>query len=405
MMILKIAFRNIFRQKRRTVLTVLTMFGGFALAAVSIGWSDGSYAHVIDMFTRNRLGHIQIHRNGYLDRPSLQKTIDNYRKVGFVLDTVQGVEAWTPRLYAAGLASVGDKSSAVQVIGINPEKENAATHLDKKIIKGEAFSDEPKHEAIIGKSLSVRLKASPGDEVVIVSQAADGSIANDLYKIVGVIESGDNMADQTSLYLNLADAQDLFVMQGRIHEIAVIGKSLDQVDDLAVRIKSAIDNPELNVATWKEFARSFYRAMKADQQGAWIMLFVIVLVVAVGVLNTVLMTVLERRREYGVLRAIGTAPLQVFRLVMIEVMIMAVISIILGTIVGYAVNYYLSIGGITLPEPFTYGGIEFTKMYTEINLRSFVIPGISVILTAFTVSLFPAGRAARIEPAKAMRLR
>lgn len=404
MMTLKIALRNIFRQKRRSVLTISTMVGGFVLAAISIAWSDGTYSNVINMFTRNQLGHIQIHHHDYLERRSIHKTIDSVHAVASALDTLDGIQAWTPRVYAAGLASVGDKSSAARIIGIEPESESRATRFDRKITDGSTMAAEPSHQAVLGNGLATRLDATVGDSLVIVSQAADGSIANDIYEIVGIASTGDRMTDQTSLYLHIADAQQLFVLGDRIHEIAVIAADLDDVDDLTENIQAALNSTTLDAASWTEFAHSFYIAMKADQQGAWIMLFVIMLVVAVGVLNTVLMTVLERRREYGVLRAIGTAPNQVFTLVILEVMIMAMMSLAIGAGLAYLANYALSIHGIDMPQAFTYGGVEFKTMYTEINLRSFYLPALAVALSAAIVSIVPATRAAHIEPAKAMRL-
>lgn len=299
---------------------------------------------------------------------------------------------------------MNDKSSAIRIIGINPVHENAATRFERKITSGSSFALAASHEAVLGGGLAARLEAEVGDELVIVSQAADGSIANDLYNIVGLASSGDRISDQTTAYLHLEDAQELFVLGVRIHEMAVVARDLDIVEDLTERIQVLLGDSGLEAASWKEFAHSFYTAMRTDQQGSWIMLFVIMLVVAVGVLNTVLMTVLERRREYGVLRAIGTAPGHVFGLVLIEVMIMALFSVIVGSGVAYVVNYFLSVYGIELPQAFTYGGIEFTAVYSEINARSFYMPGVCVLLTAAVVSLFPAARAARIEPAKAMRL-
>jgi putative ABC transport system permease protein len=134
-----------------------------------------------------------------------------------------------------------------------------------------------------------------------------------------------------------------------------------------------------------------------------VMLMIIIFMVAVAVLNTVLMSVLERTREYGVLRALGTAPGQVFRLVVIEVLIMAVAGVIIGCGFAYVINGALSVQGITLPQTLSYGGVDFTKMYTEINARSFYLPAASVLISALIVSIFPALKAARIAPAKAMR--
>jgi putative ABC transport system permease protein len=404
MLIFKIAFRNIFRQKRRSILTALTIFGGFTLAAISIGWSDGTYNFIIDMFTRNQLGHIQIHAAGYREKPSLYKTINDLAAIKKKLDGIERVEAYTPRLFSAGLVSVGDQSAGVQITGIDPIQENKATRFSKKIINGSDFSMVPSHEVIIGKGLAKILDANLHDEVVIVSQAADGSIANDLYKIVGIIETGNDISDRIAFYLHLEDAQELLVLENRIHEIAIIAEDLDIVDQLTSTLKKEFENTGMEVVPWQVFAKSFYVAMKADQEGMWIMLFIIILIVAVGVLNTVLMTVLERQREYGLLKAIGTKPFQVFQLIMYEVNLLTCFSIIVGAILGTLINYLLSINGISLPQPFTYGGIEFKTMYTEVNARSLIIPAITVFLTAFVVGFFPAIKAVRTEPAKAMRM-
>ncbi len=167
-MMLKIAFRNIFRQKRRSLLTILTMLGGFVLSAFSFGWSDGTYSYIIDMFTRNQLGHIQIHKEGYLDRPALYKTIDNYHTVGVLLDTISGLEAWAPRIYSSGLVSVGEKSTGARIIGIDPSREQIATRFEKKITKGVPFSKEAFYQEILCEGLATTLKADLGDSIVIV---------------------------------------------------------------------------------------------------------------------------------------------------------------------------------------------------------------------------------------------
>ncbi len=404
-MLLKIAFRNIFRQKRRSLLTVLTMFGGFTLASISIAWSDGTYSNVIEMFTRDRLGHIQVHHEGYLERPSLYKTINDCNSVGKQIASVEGVEHWTPRIFSSGLASASVKSAGVQIIGIDPEREKAATNFDKKIVEGRPLSKAPQHEVVLGQGLAEILKAMPGDSVVIVSQGADGSIANDLYLVAGLLESGDKVTDQTAFYLHLADVQELLVLENRVHEIAIIVSDLDDVADLAAAIQDKLTPSSLIVEPWQVFAKSFYHAMKADQEGTWIMLFLVMLVVSVGVLNTVLMTVLERTREFGVLRAVGTSGTQIIRMVIFEITIMAILGVIIGCGLAYAVNYWLSIEGVLLPTAFTYGGMEYDRMYTEINARSFYIPAITVMLSAIFVSIFPGLKAARIAPARAMRIK
>ena len=402
-MILKIAFRNTLRQKRRTILTGLAMIVGFTLLSLTIGLSDGAYGNIITMFTRNRIGHIQVHREGYLDKPSLYKTIDNASAVGQVIHGIAGVEAWTPRLYGAGLGSVGEKSTAVQIIGVDVARETEATRFDKKVVEGSTLSETPSHEAVIGKGLAKIVAATIGSEIVIVSQGADGSIANDLYKIIGIIESGDDITDRVACYLQIEKAQELLVLEGRVHEIVVIVSNINRVDKITSAIETQLNDLTLDVAPWQEVAKSFYRAMRTDQQGDAISRLVIMLIVAIGVLNTVLMSVLERTREYGVLKAVGTKPAQIFWLVICEVVIIALGSICVGALLGVLVNYLLSIYGITYPQEITYGGMKLKTLYAEVNVRCLVIPAITVMLSAAIVSLFPAIKAARIMPAQAMR--
>lgn len=402
-MILKTAFRNVLRQKRRTVLTLLTIFGGFTLAAVSIGWSDGSYSYIINMFTKSRLGHIQVHALGYLEKPSLYKTVDDYAAAGKKISSVPGVTAWAPRVYGAGLVSSGDKSTGAQIVGIDPALEDAATSFNKKVIKGKPLAEGASGSVLLGKGLASFLKAGPGSEIVIVSQAADGSIANSLYKVSGIIESGDEATDRTACYLDIRAAQEFFALGPKAHEIVVIVRDIRSVRETAAAVQKALGDPSLSVEPWQEFAKAFYRAMQADQAGMWIMLFIITLIVAVGVLNTVLMSVLERRREYGLLKALGTKPSGIVALILCEVNIIAAASVALGTGAGLLANYLLSFHGIHMPQPFTYGGVEFNVMYTEINARSFYIPALTTMVSATAVALFPAVKAARTDPAKSMR--
>lgn len=405
MMMLKIAFRNIFRQKRRSILTGLSIFGGFVLSAFFIGWSDGSYNDIIDMFTRNRTGHIQVHQKDYLDRPSLHKTISRLPEMDTIFRDTQGVDSWAPRLYCPALVSVGEKSSGARIIGVNPDKENQTTRFDKKIVEGVVFHPGLAKETVIGKGLAKLLKAKIGDDAVILSQAADGSIANDKYKIVGIMESGDENDDRMAFYLSIDAAQELLALQGRVHEFAITVKNLNKIPQVTTSLgeKIAALDSALAVEPWQVFAKAFYVAMEVDKEGMWVMLLIVMLVVAVGVLNTVLMSVLERRREYGVLKAVGTKPGQIVKMVMSEVTILTIFCIFVGIVVGLFLNSYFTTHGYTLPEPLTYGGMKFQTMRSEVNARSFYIPAITVLFASLLVGIFPALRAARTDPAKSMR--
>jgi putative ABC transport system permease protein len=404
MLVLKMAFRNIFRQKRRTLFTGLSIVGGFTLAVIFIGWSDGSYDAIIDQFTRTRLGHIQIHEKTYLERPTLYKTIDDVAKIGRVLDTTKGVESWAPRVYSAGLAGDGDQSAGVRIVGLDPAREVRTTRFDRTIVQGRFFSGPAAREAVLGRVLAEILQAKLGDKIILLSQGADGSIAEDEFLLVGVSSSGDEMTDRTSYYLPLETAQSFLVLDSKVHEIAIVVTHLGLVRGVARAIAARLDDPALSVEPWQVFAKSFYNAMKADKAGMWVMLLVIVVIVAVGVLNTVLMSVLERRREYGLLKAVGTRPGRIVRLVILEVLLLSLMAMAVGAVLGLGANAFLARHGIRFGSGITYGGMVFDTMRSEINVRSFVIPAVTVVVAALVVGLFPALKAARTEPARTMRM-
>jgi ABC-type lipoprotein release transport system permease subunit len=193
------------------------------------------------------------------------------------------------------------------------------------------------------------------------------------------------------------------VLGDRAHEIVIVADGPKHLYSLTDEITAAIARDDLVVEPWQEFAKSFYEAMKTDQSGNWISIFIIMLVVSVGVLNTILMSVLERRREYGLLKAIGTSPRGVFRLVLYEVFVMACVSVAIGLLVSLGINHWLTTHGVTLPEELSFAGVEFQEMYAEINVRSYVIPAIVVLFSSMFVAIFPAIRASRTTPASAMR--
>jgi len=399
----KMALRNIFRQKRRSLLTSLTMFGGFVLVMIAVGMTDGSFNGMIDMFTRNSMGHIQVHAQGYLDKPSLHKVIPDYLKVGQKIAGVEGVEAWTPRVFSAGLSSVGDKTAAAVLSGIDPSLENKAVNFDKKIYEGRPLAAGPAKETAIGRGLAKTLKAKPGDALVFVTQGADGSLANEKYLIVALVDSGNEVADRSSLFLHIADAQELLVLDGKAHEIAIVAPKLGKVAKVKRAVEAALADPRLSVEPWQEFARGFYLAMQAENKEHQVSLIVFFIIVAVGVLNTTLMSVLERRREHGLLKALGTRPGRLFRMILNEVLLMALASIAIGSVVGTAANLYLSRHGFKFSQGFTFGGMVYDRLLVEISARCYIIPSLLVLAAALLVAIYPALKAARTDAARSIR--
>lgn len=403
MILLKIAFRNIFRHKRRSALTGLMMAGGCFLFAVFIGMVDGTYGSLIDMFTRDHTGHVQIHINGYLDKPSIYKTLNDHDSVGNKIESLAHVQSWAPRVYTPALAFAGKKTTGVQLVGIDPPKEERTTRIKHKVDRGRFISGTPLNEVVIGDGLAKVLEVDLGGKIAFIAQGADGSIANELFTVVGVAGKSEGVIGGSTCYMHINSLQEFLTLGGRVHEIAVVLTDQSKTARAVNLIKEALAGTRLDVEPWQVVESQFYRAMQADIKGNWYTILVFTIIIGVGVLNTILMILLERTREFGVLKALGTRPFQIFLMIVLETACLAVLSIIIGAAAGVFANWMLSEYGITYSTPIEYGGFVFDRITAKITLRSLVLPAVIVLGTAILVSILPAIRAARIIPVKAMR--
>jgi len=393
------AFRNIFRHKRRSLFTGLLMAGAYVLFSVSLGVTEGSYSQMIEIYTRTHTGHIQVHKKGYLDKPSIYDSFKDYMQTGEKIGKIDEVVSWAPRLYSPALAFAGNKTTGVRVIGIDPEKESHTTFIKDKLKEGSFLPDRPSGEIMIGEGLAKIMHAGILDTIALIGQATDGSIANDLFTVAGILE-GD---DRSSCYMHINSAQGFISMGDGAHEIAIILKHHSHAKPVAADIDKTLGSEGLDVVPWQEIEKQFYRAMQMDKQGNWITQSIIMLIVAIGILNTVLMTLLERTREFGILRSVGTRPYQIFALILLETGFLSVFSILFGGILSLFFNYLLSIYGINLPTPIELEGLRFESYVSEITMETIFLPAVVTFFVALAVSTVPALRAARIIPVNALR--
>ncbi len=408
MLLLKLGLRNIARQKRRSFLTGLSMALGFLLAAVTMGLVEGSYGSIIDTFTRDRTGHIQIHAEDYLDRPSLYKRIKNVDDVVAKVEAVPGVVSAAPRVFAPSLAYANDKTSIASVIGIDPAAESETTSIaDKKrdgpflgTSQGESQSADGYDLVMIGRTVAKTLKIGIGDELVLIGQSVDGSIANDIYIVSAIIGTKDG-TERMNVYMTIDAARRYLSMGPDAHEIALMTNSPDDAVKITARVDAALDDPALSTDPWQVVEVTFYNSMRADKEGNYVTTAVVMAMVAIGVLNAVLMSVMERTREYGLLRAVGTRPGQVFWMIVVETMVLGVLSTVIGFIASLPIMKYLNVTGIPIP-PVEVGGMIMDAMVVEISASVFIYPVALVLITAFLVSLWPAAHSARITPVAAL---
>jgi putative ABC transport system permease protein len=402
-LLLKIAFRNILRQKRRSLLTALSMTGGYVLCAISISMVEGSWGNMVDIFTLDHTGHIQIHKDNYLNRPKMYKTINDIAGVEEILGGQDTVESFSPRVFAPALAYAENKTSPAQVLGVDTVREPTTSRLKEKVQEGAYFDSNPNQDgyfkAMIGRGIADTLDLGLGDELILISQGADGSIANDIF-IISAIVGNKTSYDRLGVYLPLPAAQMFLSLGENVHEYVMLVSERDDNEAIAVSLQSLL--PELTVSPWQVVEETFYNTMQSDKQGNHFMMGIIIFIVFIGVLNTVLMSVLERTREFGVLRAIGSRPAEIIKMIFLETNMLAGISVALGFVLSVPIILWFTHVGILLPEPVDMGGIEFQYYTGEFTLFVFALPAALILGFSAAVSIPPGIRAARILPRDAL---
>jgi putative ABC transport system permease protein len=375
--------------------------GSFVLCSVAIGLVYGTYAKVIDTFTKGHSGHIEIHAKGFLERPSLFKNIKDWDHFEDKILSTKNISSASPRVMSSVLISVGEKTTSGRMIGIESEKELKTTTIFQDLDSGVALSNSLNNDVVIGHALAQVLSVKLGDEIIMMTQAADGSMSNDKFKIIGILNEAKDPFEARNVYLHLKVAQDYLVLGNRNHEYVITLKKYDLATSTTKLLRNEF--PEYEVSPWQEIESEFYKAMKADQTGIWIDLGIMIFIVVIGVLNTVLMTILERTREFGILKAIGTRPTNIFIMVVLETAVLATVSIFIGIFIALFLNYFLSMHGIPYPRPINIGGMALHYLYSEISFFNIWVPALVVSLSSVGISIIPAIRAAQIIPVKAIR--
>ncbi len=402
MMLARMAYRNVFRHRRRSLLTGLMMAGGCTLFAIFIGIISGSYGNIITLFTDDHTGHIQVHANGYLDKPSIYKQIKDPYTLGKQILGVKHVSAFAPRTHVPALAFAETKTTGLTVTGIDASLEPEVSKIKGRVKEGSFLSLEPSNEVLISDRIARVLKVDVGGELALISQAADGSIANGLFRVKGIISSDGSRYHAARLYMHIQSADQFFALDNGVHEIAVKLTGHEKARETASKIQTMIGD-SFESDPWQVVESEFFRAMQADVKSNYITIIVFTIIIALGVLNTVLMVILERTREFGVMKAVGTRPTDIMKLIVIETLMLALMSIVVGNIGGVIANWILSVHGITIPTPVEYGGVLFEKITSEITFKSIWFPSLVIFVSSLVVSLPPAMRAARISPTRAMR--
>jgi ABC-type lipoprotein release transport system permease subunit len=288
-------------------------------------------------------------------------------------------------------------------MGIDVTLEPTVTRIKQKVSEGTYFDDQPDADgyfkAMIGRGLANKLNLAVNDEIVLISAGADGSIANDVFVISAVVGNATSF-DRFGVFLPLAVAQEFLAIGSDVHEYALLSRDKHDNERLAKDLQAVL--PTLKVSPWQEIEATFYRTMQSDKQGNYFTMGLIVFIVFIGVLNTVLMSVLERTKEFGVLKSIGCRPSELVKLIFIETVMLATASILVGLVLIVPVIMWFTEVGLKLDLAVDMGGVVFDTMKGDFSAYVILMPMGFMLATAAVISLPPGLRAARILPREAM---
>lgn len=400
---LRLALGNLRANRRRTGITLLSLIVGVAGLVFLWAFIDGINAQMINNMTGYVTGDLKVHARGFHNEREMNIALPEQWNLPPVVADTEGVAAAAPRLTGHALVSLADKSRAMQVTGVDPAGEKTVTRLDHSLVAGRYL--QTGNEILLGAGAAGALEAEVGDELALVVQAADGSIGADRYTVIGLFETGVKRIDGQVAQIPLESAQELYALWGRVTELAARVDDPDQLPLVIDRLQEQLQARQVEVLGWPKLMPSLVQMMDFHNAVAYIVIFVVFMVVAAGIANTILMSVIERGREFGVMMAVGTSGSRMVQLVLLETSLMALVGYALGLVLGLVVTAY-----------FASSGLDFTAyikaMDTMPGLSGIVYPttspdrwaiiGLVVIVVALLAAVVPAWIASRHTPLEAM---
>ncbi len=404
----KMAWRNIWRNPRRTLLTISAIAFASLLLVFMLSFQFGSYETMINSSVKIHAGHLQVQAEGYMEKRSMRLVVNEPDKVANILDGMEQVEAYTFRTNAFSLVSSENRTYGVIVVGVDPGREAGVSTIKNLIRKGNYLSETDTNHALVGILLAKNLKVEPGDELTVLGQGRDGSIAATVLTVKGIYSSGIDEFDRSSIYMPIKQFQEAFSMDRSVHKVVVIGKSLKAIPAIkkavALNIKESKTRYPLVVLDWKELMPGLLQGIQMDLVSGLIFYLILILIVAFSILNTFLMAIFERTREFGVLMAIGTTPGRLTRLLLIESLTMTLIGIISGILLGCVITLFFQSHGIEITgasDILSQYGIS-GRIYPKLSLLSAVTGPATVLLITIIAAMYPAMKVRKLRPVEAM---
>ena len=404
MILVKLAWRNIFRNKRRTLIAATAIGIGLTALIFIDAFMIGMEETMIRTATASFLGDAQIHREGFRDAQEVSLTVQALDSVTESLTKEEIVAHFTQRTLASSMITSPANVSAISLVGVHPPTEKFLSLIDDAITEGAYFEGDNSRDIVIGAKLAEILEIGLGDRVVVtVAQAGSGELSQEMFRISGIYHFADAAMNSGMAFVRLEKAQEMLAIGKDVHEIAIKFTSIAYSQETTLPFWDTYSQHGNEVLSWTELMSQLTVVLEMTKYSKYIMGVILFGVVVFGIINTLFMSLYERMFEFGVLRAVGTRPFGMARVILFEAGALAIVSIGLGTILGFVLTGVLAHVGID------YTGIEMMGVtmqefiYPVLEVQQFIIYPIWVFIFTLIAGLYPARHVAKMAPVDAMR--
>jgi len=404
-MYLQLAWRNIWRNTRRTtVLLAAVIIGVWSMifvGALMRGIAVGMVKNGIATLT----GHIQIHHKGYRDDPSIENSMFNYQVVEKALKkNLPPGSQWTSRVRVNAIANNARHSSGVIMVGIEPGAEAKISFIGSAISRGRYLDHDDSNGILVGEALLEKFETKIGRKLVLMSQDKTQEIASRAFRIVGVFRAEMEATEKQFVFITRPAAQKMLKLGNGISEIAILLSDGSENLDVYKKLKATLPPDQFEILSWQEllpFQTAYLRILDGFM---WFWFLVVFIAMGFGIVNTTLMAVFERMREFGLMKALGMKPGWILREVLVESFLLLICGLLVGNLLGFLSIYALSANGIDLSA--LAAGAEYAGMsriiYPAVAARDVMVANLTVLLLGLVVSLYPAIKASRFTPVQAL---
>ena len=402
-MLISLAWKNIWRNKKRSIIILIAIILGLWAGLFASSVMFGMWDSAINLTIERDLSHIQIHTKQFVKEKLINSTIPVADTVVTDLKNNKEIAAVAQHVVIEGMASSPTSSQGTEIIGIDPNAEKNITSISSKVTAGNYFSSKKKNQIVVGKELADKLGLKLKSKIILSFQAPDGTITYAAFRIGGIFETESSTFDKSTVFVKRADLYSLLGTTPFIHEILIKLKNPQNLLPVTDQLKKEF--PGLSVKNWKKLAPELDLTYELLVLELYIFLGIILFALLFGVTNTMLMSVIDRIRELGVLLAVGMKRFRIFKMIIYETLILSLCGGILGMIIGALTILYFAGVGINLSifaDAFSAYGIS-TQLYPALPLEFYPMLTLMIIVTAVLAAIYPAIKAIKLQPANAIR--